>query len=401
MDCIILTNYRKGENQMKRDSAILLMLVLLLAAFIVVLLCGGFNDRSDRAEAINEKAEEIINSIGGDGEDSEQVTPLVYSEAAKALGLEPEDTVMSLEDSNVSWRELAYWMGMSKNYYEYYYGEITDWDADLGGMTVSDYVLSDASEMALLYHAIEVYAKAQGVSVTDKDVEEIEAARQDDIEYYGGEEAYLAALEADGLTDELYRYMNEVSALYTNTFIKLYGENGELLTDAEVMDEAMYYGYMAAKHILLMFPEEATDEDKAEIHEKAQKLRDEINSAEDKTAKFDELMNEHSEDTGLVNFPEGYTFMSGDMVAEFENAVLPLDDYGISEVVESVYGCHIIMRLPLSLDGLTLDGTTLGESLRPAAAADMLDMEISSFIDDCEITYADIYDSLSPKELFN
>ncbi len=37
------------------------------------------------------------------------------------------------------------------------------------------------------------------------------------------------------------------------------------------------------------------------------------------------------------------------MVEEFENGVLSLADYEVSEPIESSYGYHITLRLPLSL----------------------------------------------------
>ena len=79
-------------------------------------------------------------------------------------------------------------------------------------------------------------------------------------------------------------------------------------------------------------------------------LEAQLQAADDKEALFDELMKEYSEDTdssGNVNSPDGYEAKSGQMVAAFEEAALALQPGQISGIVESTYGYHIILRLPI------------------------------------------------------
>ena len=49
----------------------------------------------------------------------------------------------------------------------------------------------------------------------------------------------------------------------------------------------------------------------------------------------------------MSTYTAGYEFGTGEMVEEFENASTALEENGISEIVESNYGYHIIKRLPL------------------------------------------------------
>ena len=64
-------------------------------------------------------------------------------------------------------------------------------------------------------------------------------------------------------------------------------------------------------------------------------------------ADFDALMQELSEDPGLVQSPNGYTFTKGEMVEPFENATYALEENKVSDIVESDFGYHIIKRIPL------------------------------------------------------
>lgn len=59
-------------------------------------------------------------------------------------------------------------------------------------------------------------------------------------------------------------------------------------------------------------------------------------------------MNEYSEDGGLATNPDGYIFDSSDsLVGGFREATLALAVGEISDVVETDYGYHIMLRLPI------------------------------------------------------
>ena len=114
-------------------------------------------------------------------------------------------------------------------------------------------------------------------------------------------------------------------------------------------------GRYKAKHILLATIDLDTREplDEATVAQKKAQAEDflaQLRAAEDPIALFDDLMNEHSEDSGLATNPDGYTTAKGEMVAPFEEAALALKAGEISEVVESDFGYHIILRLPLDPD---------------------------------------------------
>ena len=94
--------------------------------------------------------------------------------------------------------------------------------------------------------------------------------------------------------------------------------------------------WMKAKHILIMKTED--DSGKKQAEEILKKLK---NNPEE----FDKLMAEKSEDPGSHSQPDGYLFTEGQMVTEFYEGTLALEVGEISEIVESQYGYHIILKV--------------------------------------------------------
>ena len=109
-----------------------------------------------------------------------------------------------------------------------------------------------------------------------------------------------------------------------------------------------------ARHILKKFPDNATDEQKAEVKAEAEKLLETVKGAIAEGEDFAELAKEHSEDTGSApqggalrgrnpDLPEGDYFARGDMVQPFEQAAFDeLTPSEVSDLVESRFGYHII-----------------------------------------------------------
>ena len=87
--------------------------------------------------------------------------------------------------------------------------------------------------------------------------------------------------------------------------------------------------FITAKHILV------------ETYEQAQIIELALAAGND----FDELMFEFGQDPGVEHFPEGYTFGRGEMVPEFEEAAFALEVGQISDIVQTMFGYHIIKRV--------------------------------------------------------
>ena len=224
----------------------------------------------------------------------------------------------------------------------------------------------------MICSCIEDYAAANGVELTEEDSAAIAEQLAADMQAMLGEEADEAAFNEHLLTAhmdrEMYDRLNRAEYLTRRSFTQLFGQQGELVADADALAYLEDNSYINASHILLMTMDPATgaaldDAAKAEKREKAKALIAELNAIEtdaERLERFNALKQELCEDTGKVNFPNGYTFTPGTMVPEFEAACLALDSYKISDVVETTYGYHIIIKLPLDADAaiLTSDGQT-------------------------------------------
>ena len=108
-----------------------------------------------------------------------------------------------------------------------------------------------------------------------------------------------------------------------------------------------------ARHILKKFPDNATDEQKAETKTAAEELLETVNAEIAAGADFAELATKHSEGPSAAEggalrgrnpkLPPGDYFARGDMVKPFEEAAFDTLSPGeVSGLVETSYGYHII-----------------------------------------------------------
>ena len=118
------------------------------------------------------------------------------------------------------------------------------------------------------------------------------------------------------------------------------------VTDNEITDLYEIYRdkyshpeQVKAGHILLRFPAEATDEQKAEIKARAEEVLKRAKAGED----FAALAKETSEDTNTAEKGgELGWFDRSQMVKSFADAAFGLEKGAISDLVETEYGWHII-----------------------------------------------------------
>ena len=319
-------------------------------------------------------------------------------EAIRALHGEDE-TAITLEDETLDWGFYADFLRTNGMQYEdyfrqmaAYYGVAADWKGSIGdgeGTTYAQDLLRENNDTLGSFMAIHAIAKENGVALTDEEKKALEPEQMAvDICGEGATIEQLAETLEQGsyMTIEGFQYYSESLGLYSALFEKIYGINGEKLSEEEVIKALEDEGYLSCGHILFMTIDPMTGKELSEEEvsaklEQAQKLVEELRAIKDPEElkkRFAELKEQYCEDTGKTTYPDGYTFTPGTMVQEFEAATKALGSYEISDPVKTSYGYHVIMRLPLSADSqiASVQGT-------PAAARSIVsENAITKLLDD-------------------
>lgn len=398
---------------MKKFVSILIIICLVFGAAITYTGCGA-NDAAE-SETSPEPSAEPSESVD-DTETETASVPQLDFEALYASH-DADEVVMTMDGENVTWEEYFYWLYYSgvqvNNYINQMaanmsaYGMNVTWDdaADDTGISFKDYVVQLAEDNIRQIHSIKKFSAENDVTLTEDNLKAIEEQRKTDMVNLCGEEVsddeFVEFLKSTYyLPIKVYDDMNEINYLYQNCFAKLYGEDGEKLSDEKAEAYLKDSGYMNAAHILFMTVDPSTgealdDETIAEKKALADKFAAElagITDTEKLQERFAEIKDEYCEDTGKEAYPDGYIFTPGTMVTEFEDTVNALEDYQVSEPVESRYGYHIIMRLPLTIDTVlkTSDsGTPL--TARALAANQEYGEKLDACNDGIEIVYTDAF----------
>ena len=305
-------------------------------------------------------------------------------------GSKNEDTVMTVDGVDVSFDEYMYYLNTAASTLISYYQASTGGGVDWDGVCIYDKTKTNAEWCIneALYNAAQgcvIMSKGKSMNAlpTDEQLKSLEdnisTIRKNYEESDDPDAAFADALNGQGFTLESFKAVNKINFTLGNIFTSLYGENGEKLSEEKLQNYIEENGYMTSAHILFRTKEdvkgengqttqeELSDSAKAEKKAQAEKLCKELKAIKDDTQrkeKFFEYMKEYSEDPGKESFPNGYCFTEGTMVEEYTDTTRELKNYEVSDVVESDFGYHIIMRLPTvssDVDTANQYGYTLGQ----------------------------------------
>ena len=311
-------------------------------------------------------------------------------------GIAGDETVVRLGEIEISASHYLYWLQRVINdYLAQFGGQMTTlpWDTEMvEGQTFGQFMQDQALELATLHALLRQMAQEENLTPDPAVAADVESQYVNMIMQAGdNEERVIHALWGNLLSKELITWISENSDLSSQLRELYFGENsGHYPTDAEVNAYLEESGQYRAKHILLatidLDTREPLDEETvARKKEQIDGFLSQLRASEDPIALFDQLMNEYSEDTGLAANPQGYTTRKGEMVAPFEEAALALKNGEISDVVESDFGYHIILRLPMDPDDFRSEYTAslLEEKMDQAEAS--LGLEKTDALDKLDV----------------
>lgn len=367
----------------------LLALILAGAMALTLFACGG-NDNANHSpdSSAGASAEPSDGPNAEPGAAPEIEVDLSQDVLQFSVGMDGSKELLRVNGASVPADLSLYWLYM--NCYNFYASYA------MYGLSVADFadrILEDTASMAGSYYLIHQRAEELGCLPTDAQIQEARDRIMGEEQ-----ENYDLLKRAYGLSDESMEYIYTISIYYQNLLDALVPE----ATD-EMINSCAYH----VKHILLLTvdmngepvqQEDGTygypaldDETVAAQKAKIDGLLSQLRVSSDPEALFDELMNEYSEDGGLADNPDGYTATPGEMVPEFEQTAFSLEMGGISDVVESSYGYHIILRLPLDSP----------DDYAEASRQNALDDQLNPLMEAAEVVRSDALNGIDVSSFFD
>ena len=310
-----------------------------------------------------------------------------------ASGISPDAVLLTVDGRDVTAGRYFYWLtdacdSMNSFYTEQ--GKELDWNTELSGEKLGDYVKKQALTTSVLYAVIESWAEKYGCTVTDEDRSGINTEWETKAKQYGGEEAYLAVLANLGLDQASAEQLSEDYYLYKHLYGVYSDTSGKLHPDDATLNAyASDNSYLTVDEILISTSGVAKDDTAAlkEKRERAEMILSKLSASSNPLEYFTTLAGTYSDDN-RDDYPSGFTFSagSGTMSDAFEAAAKSLEENKWSGIVESDEGFYIILRKPLDMD---------------TVSADYFDHLLRSAADSAKIEYADAYDSITAVDFYD
>ena len=310
---------------------------------------------------------------------------------------EGAETVLTVNGDAVTADEYSGYMLYNMQYYASMYAQmgLTDlWANEDMAKSLGASMPEAAEQQAIYARVVMQKFNELGLKLSYNEQKEMASVRRNSIANTS-KDAYLNQIAQFGFSDQTYQNFMYISQCYQALNDYYFGENGVNAPSDEDIQKYYEDNYITAKHILITTVDPASGETKRtdeEAKKEAQSILDRINAGED----FDTLMNQYSEDTGLSNNPNGYTFTEGQMVTEFYDGAKALAEDEVSELVKSSYGYHIIKRV--KLDDSQLDNF---KSDIVSAISGSMDELLQQWMDEAQVETTDLYSTITYENVYD
>lgn len=313
----------------------------------------------------------------------EIVADLSQSALEFAVGLSPTDILLTVNGDDIQASLFCYLLGQACIQSQQYMSSFGMNLTDMPDMAKD--LLEQGVQLSVYHTVVRQKAAELGCLLTDDQAAEVKEALADP--------KLENLIPLWDLTDESVQFIFELNPYYENLLNAVTHD----LSEEELAEYLDAQGEFYVKHILLKTTDDQNQPlDEATVAEKKQLADDllaQLQAAEDMPAKFDELMNAHSEDGGLAANPDGYVFNNEDsLVGGFREAALELEEGQLSGIVETDYGYHIMLRLPFT--------DAQKESYQSFIRQNDLEEQMSQWMEAAEVVRADALSSLDVMDFY-
>lgn len=289
---------------------IALFLVLVLAVGILSACQGGKDD--SKKSATSENKENVVATVGDE--------VITAGEMKYAISFVKNNMTMGMEGQALE----------------------DFWNTLIDGVDPADYIRKEAMNLLT-----DTTLRAQAANEAS-----ISVAQEEIDDYFEQNKDVMAGIMEDyGVTEDTLKAIYRKQLLYEKYGQAVLAIDERYNPTDEQLKEFFQNKYYKAQHILKMTVNSETNEPLSQEEKDAARTEiDNILLSIKDGADFEAMMQEHNEDPGMEQLPGGYVFTEGEMVPEFYEGTVALEENGISEVIETSYGYHIIKRLPLDVD---------------------------------------------------
>ena len=162
-------------------------------------------------------------------------------------------------------------------------------------------------------------------------------ARAEDVASAGSESEFLASIREAGMNEYVYTFIIKSGLINDELYYAMLNSGAIVSDEASVRSFLEGDGCVRVKQVLVTT--------KNRTDERARKIAEEARSLAADGADFDELISRYGEDMNMFGSTQGYYLMRGVMYREFEDAAFALDVGEVSDVVKSLAGYSVIIRL--------------------------------------------------------